>query len=131
ARSALGGGRGDWRWQGEQCRLSLAGFQAWLKGSLLAGWLGMTKHQTGLADSPPLVHLERERRIDRFALGDAKAASVAESDPPRVRSPRFDREASVLAFAHRAHIRKDGILEHQRNGRVAAAERSEHGQLLG
>ncbi len=52
----------------------------------------------------PFVDLQRERRVNRFSFGHAELAVVAESDRAGVRSTRLDREASMFAFAHRAHI---------------------------
>ena len=64
----------------------------------------VAQHQARLADAAPLVDLERERRFGGHALGDRQPRAGAERDRPRPSAPRLDREAHVLAFAHRPRV---------------------------
>lgn len=60
----------------------------------------MAEHQTGLDGTPPLVYLQRERRLYALAFGYAQPTFVAEGDCSRVNAAGLDGEASVLTFPH-------------------------------
>ena len=91
----------------------------------------MAEHQARLDGTPPLVHLQGESGLDRLSFGYSQPTFVAEGDRASVRAAGLDREASVLAFSHRAHVAEHGVGEHQRDGRVASPEGRHACQFLG
>ena len=91
----------------------------------------MAQQKSRFTRPSPFVDLQRERRVNRLPFSHAELAVVAESDRASVHATRLDRKASMLAFAHRAHVAQRGTREHQRDGRVALAKRRQTAELFG